>query len=263
MSVIKHGMCETSIYRIWRNIKSRCLNPSRKDFKYYGARGITLATEWEHDFTAFYNYVSTLEHFGDEKFWLDRIDNDGNYEVGNLRWVDIKTQARNTRQTVYVDYFGTKMVSSDAAELSGISTATLRKRIKKGLTGAELFKPTKKHIPKSDLILVENNQALTTSLKVAEVFEKEHFHVMRDIEEIIRQLAVETASGFDNPNLDFQKMFIKSEYAVKRQTRKYPMYYMNRDGFLLLVMAFTGQKAFHFKLEFIAEFNRMEAALKK
>lgn len=60
---------------------------------------------------------------------------------------------------------------------------------------------------------------------------------------------------------DVKSMFIQSEYTDAKGEKRL-MYYMNRDGFLLLAMGFTGKKALEFKLRFIAEFNRMEQALK-
>ena len=120
----------------------------------------------------------------------------------------------------------------------------------------------------NDLVILKSfvdcEQAFTTSLKVAEIFEKEHFHVIRDIEEIVRKLTEDAASAIENPKLVFLKiseMFHKSNYKVEGQTRRYPMYYLNRDGFTLLAMGFTGQKALEFKLAYIAEFNRMEKIL--
>ena len=104
------------------------------------------------------------------------------------------------------------------------------------------------------MVLVENNQALTTSLKVAEVFEKDHGHILRDVRNLINQM-----EGLSNFGLS--SMFIEGTYT-NQQNKQQPMYYLNRDGFTLLAMGFTGQKALEFKLKYIAEFNRMEAALK-
>lgn len=110
---------------------------------------------------------------------------------------------------------------------------------------------------KTSLVTVESNQAITTSRKVAEYFEKEHFNVIRDIETIIKQMA----SVRQPSNLVAAQMFVKSEYQAEEGGRKYPMYLMNKDGFTLLAMGFTGAKALKFKLDFIDAFNRMEKQL--
>lgn len=93
-------------------------------------------------------------------------------------------------------------------------------------------------------------QAVTTSLKIAEVFEKEHKHVM----EAIRKLTAK--------NSTVRKMFVEDSYLNSRNQQQ-PMYYMNRDGFTLLAMGFTGSKAMEFKLKYIDAFNRMEEQIKK
>lgn len=97
----------------------------------------------------------------------------------------------------------------------------------------------------NDLVIMKSNQALTTSLKVADTFNKKHQHVM----ESIRNLTVE--------NSTVKKMFVLSTY-VNSRGQEQPMYYMNRDGFTLLAMGFTGKDAMKFKLEYIAAFNKMD-----
>lgn len=259
-----HGLAHTKLYRAWVAIKQRCLNPKSSEYHNYGGRGITICNEWL-EFQNFYNYVSTLEHYDDDGYTLDRIDVNGNYQVGNVRWIKREMQARNQRRNVYVDFYGVKMLLLDVAKITGINYGTLRNRIRSGWTGDELFSPVKKVMPKSDLVLIQNDEVYADSRKIAEYFEKRHDNVIRDIEEIIRQLNVETASDIETSKLrflNFDKMFIKGDYEVEGQARKYPMYYLNRDGFMLLAMGFTGQKAFHFKLLFINEFNRMESALR-
>lgn len=261
---LKHGLTHTPIYNLWNGIKNRCTNPNVRNYRIYGGRGITICDEWL-EFQNFYNYVSTLEHYDDDGYTLDRIDVNGNYQVGNVRWIKREMQARNQRRNVYVDFYGVKMLLLDVAKITGINYGTLRNRIRSGWTGDELFSPVKKVMPKSDLVLIQNDEVYADSRKIAEYFEKRHDNVIRDIEEIIRQLNVETASDIETSKLrflNFDKMFIKGDYEVEGQARKYPMYYLNRDGFMLLAMGFTGQKAFHFKLLFINEFNRMESALR-
>lgn len=104
------------------------------------------------------------------------------------------------------------------------------------------------------LVLIENNQAITTSLKVAEVFEKEHKHVVRDIRELIQQMASTSQSS----KLGSAQMFVETTYQAEEGGRRYPMFLLNRDGFSLLAMGFTGKKALQFKLKFINAFNRAD-----
>lgn len=109
----------------------------------------------------------------------------------------------------------------------------------------------------NELVFLKNNQALTTSRKVAEYFEKDHKHVIRDIETLIEQMAATSQS----PNLGSAQMFTKTTYRTEECGRHYPMYLLNRDGFTLLAMGFTGQKALKFKLNYIQAFNAMEQIL--
>jgi len=97
----------------------------------------------------------------------------------------------------------------------------------------------------NELILMRDKNAVTTSLIVAEVFRKRHDHVLRDV------------SGLEKDVPNFGEMFLEGE-TKDSYGRARKMYYMNRDGFTLLVMGYTGKEALQFKLQFIDEFNRME-----
>lgn len=92
---------------------------------------------------------------------------------------------------------------------------------------------------------------VVSSRDVAETFEKEHYHVMEDIREIQSKISTPEFSG----------LFYEGEYKASNG-KKNPMYYMNRDGFTLLVMGYTGEKAMKFKLAYIKQFNQMEELLK-
>ena len=96
----------------------------------------------------------------------------------------------------------------------------------------------------------QNDQVVTTSLKVAEVFEKEHKHVL----DAVRKL-------FTAENSAVKQMFQESTYLNERNQSQ-PMFVMNRDGFTLLAMSFNGKKALEFKIAYINAFNNMEAELK-
>ena len=99
---------------------------------------------------------------------------------------------------------------------------------------------------------MHNQQAVTTSLILADAFEKEHKNVIRAIETKIGELKIEQSS----------KMFSKGEYT-NSQNKRQPMYYLNRDGFTFIAMGFTGRKADEFKLKYIDAFNRMEEQIKQ
>lgn len=103
----------------------------------------------------------------------------------------------------------------------------------------------------NELVFLKNNQALTTSLKVAEYFERRHDRVLRAISASIQAL----------PKIgDSDKAFIKSSYTDE-SGKSNPMYLLNRDGFMFVVMGFTGKKAAELKWNYIQAFNAMEQKL--
>jgi len=106
-----------------------------------------------------------------------------------------------------------------------------------------------------NLVEVMNDEVVVSSRQVAEHFGKQHFHVMRDIDTILDSFS-------ENPNLDFQKNFHKTEYKVEGNNKTYSMYLMNKDGFSLLAMGFSGKKALNWKVKYIEAFNYMEEMLK-
>ena len=103
-----------------------------------------------------------------------------------------------------------------------------------------------------ELVILKNKEAVTTSLQVAEAFEKQHKNVIQAIEDKI-QSAENSAH--------YQQMFAVGSYEDSRG-RKQKIYYMNRDGFTFIAMGFTGRKADEFKLKYIKAFNEMEEAIK-
>lgn len=97
----------------------------------------------------------------------------------------------------------------------------------------------------------ESGQAITNSLLVAKKFGKDHKHVLESIRKLM------TAE-----NSAVLQMFEESTY-INEQNKTQPMYLMNRDGFTLLAMGFTGTKAMEFKIDYINAFNKMESKIKK
>lgn len=89
-----HGMSRTPEYNSWCGMKARCGNVKDSRYSDYGGRGITIYPGWVSDFRAFLAYVGPRPS---DEYSLDRIDVNGNYVPGNVRWADKSTQTRNRR----------------------------------------------------------------------------------------------------------------------------------------------------------------------
>lgn len=96
----KHNGKGTSLYNRWKNIRQRCNNKTNPRYKDYGARGIKVCDAW-YDFETFKKW--SFENGYEENLQIDRIDNDGNYEPSNCRWVDGVTNVYNRRVTIRVE----------------------------------------------------------------------------------------------------------------------------------------------------------------
>ena len=90
----KHGMSNTRLHRIWTGMKTRCLNSNDYHYKWYGARGVRICEEWL-DFKPFAEWA--LSNGYDEELTIDRIDNNGNYEPANCRWISHSEQSKSHR----------------------------------------------------------------------------------------------------------------------------------------------------------------------
>ena len=122
----RHGMKGTSIYDVWTNMKRRCYDKSITRYKYYGGRGIQVCERW-HNFSEFYTDMGDKPK---DRF-IDRIDNDGNYEPGNCRWSTAEEQQNNRRNNVVIEHNGKSMTLAQWAAHLGMQYDTLWMRIKK------------------------------------------------------------------------------------------------------------------------------------
>ena len=125
--VRKHGKYGTRIYKIWQSMKARCNNTKTP---YYGGRGITVCDEWLNDFKAFYDWAMANGYRDD--LTIDRINNDGNYEPSNCRWITMKEQANNTRSNHNITFNGETHSLSEWSRILGIHSHTLSNRIYRG-----------------------------------------------------------------------------------------------------------------------------------
>ncbi len=122
----KHGLYGTPEYDAWRGMIDRCENPKSPGFPHYGGRGIKICSQWRHAPEAF------LAHVGKRpspKHQIDRIDNDGNYEPGNVRWATNRQNTNNRRVTVRVSFQGETLPLSNWAERLGLPYDLLADRV--------------------------------------------------------------------------------------------------------------------------------------
>ncbi len=123
----KHGKSRTRLYRIWIGMKDRCGNPNNP---HYGGRGITVCDEWQSDFEAFYRWAISNGYKND--LTIDRIDNDGNYEPSNCRWVTGKQNSNNKSNNKKYEYEGQEYTIPELSRMTGINASTIRSRLKAG-----------------------------------------------------------------------------------------------------------------------------------
>lgn len=106
----KHGMKHTRIYGIWCGIKRRCYSQNSKSFSHYGGKGVIVCEEWKNNFLNFYNW--SMENGYNDNLTIDRINNKGNYEPSNCRWITHGEQQRNRSNNIYLEHNGeTKTLS--------------------------------------------------------------------------------------------------------------------------------------------------------
>ena len=124
---LKHGKAHTKVFYAWSHMKDRCLNPNNKHYASYGGRNITICDRW----LDFNNFLTDMGEpvEGPERISLDRIDNDGNYEPGNCRWANQKTQNNNKRNSKFYTHEGQTHTLPEWAEIKGVSYGQLRQRI--------------------------------------------------------------------------------------------------------------------------------------
>lgn len=126
----KHGLNRTPEHRAWISMRRRCYDKNHIGYKYWGGRGITVCGEWKDDFLSFLNYVGKKP---DDSYSIDRINNDGNYEPGNVRWATHAEQAINRRSYCRMfDFDGSKFSLTDLSKKFDIQRDCLRYRIRSG-----------------------------------------------------------------------------------------------------------------------------------
>jgi len=124
-----HGMHKTGSYRVWQHMKNRCRNPNHIAWHRYGGRGIRVCDRWQ-------NFVNFYADMGDRPsgMQIDRIDNDGNYEPSNCRWVTPRENAENRPQTRIFNVFGEQRSIVSWADKFGLPLYLIDNRLRAGWT---------------------------------------------------------------------------------------------------------------------------------
>jgi len=122
----------TPLYSVWASMKTRCSNPNSDHYHLYGARGISVCKEWQDSFVAFRDWSHASGY--EIGLQIDRIDNDGNYEPANCRWITVKANNRNKRSNRILTAFGESKCLSEWADDSRCSVplGTLDSRLRRG-----------------------------------------------------------------------------------------------------------------------------------
>ena len=132
---VTHGMTNSKIYKAWRAILFRCNNPKAECYGNYGGRGIRC------EFQSFEEFYADIGDPPTPKHTVDRIDNNGNYAPGNLRWATMSEQLRNTRDNHFLEHDGRRLTITEWAEVTGLVKSTIFSRIEAGYTVAAALSP--------------------------------------------------------------------------------------------------------------------------
>lgn len=131
----RHGLYGTGEYKSWSEMIQRCRNENNHAYSKYGGRGISVYEPWIYSFTEFYNYIGPKPS---PVHSIDRIDNDGNYEPGNVRWATKATQSGNRGNVVRYDFYGQKLMCHEIDSHLGVRKGTFRSALSRGYEVEEI-----------------------------------------------------------------------------------------------------------------------------
>lgn len=131
MAMLKHGhggRCnQSSEYMTWQSMLERCRNPKNRYYHNYGGRGISVCKRW----IKFENFISDMGlKPKDQKYSIERINNDGNYEPSNCKWATREEQESNKRTNRYITYNGVTLHLSAWARKQSLKPNCIKNRLK-------------------------------------------------------------------------------------------------------------------------------------
>ena len=125
---LPYNKSQKRLNNIWRGIIKRCYNVQNPAYKNYGKRGIIVCDDWKNNFINFYNWAVNNGYA--DNLTIDRINNNGNYEPSNCRWVTQYVQNRNQRSNKIFTYNGKTLCLADWSKVLNIPYTTLIYRLK-------------------------------------------------------------------------------------------------------------------------------------
>lgn len=111
----RHKLSNTNLWHVYYSMRRRCYHPDDSHYSNYGGRGIAICDEWKDSFDNFIKWAFNNGY--EEGLQIDRIDNNGNYEPHNCRWVSLKSNCRNRGSNVLVEYQGQWITIAELAEI--------------------------------------------------------------------------------------------------------------------------------------------------
>lgn len=150
------GLYRLPEFGVWMSMRSRCSNADDPD---YGGRGIRVCDRWEDSFE---NFLADMGPRPSPKHSIDRIDVNGNYEPGNVRWATAIEQQRNRRNTVRVLVAGRTVSLCDLSEETGLPMSTLRRRYRSGWSGDSMVAPKKTALKKERKVAFSGRELSVT-----------------------------------------------------------------------------------------------------
>lgn len=157
------------LYGIWKGIKVRTHNTHHKDYKYCGAKGITICDEWDKSYEAFKEWA--LNNGYRDDLTIDRIDNSGNYCPENCRWADLYTQANNKSNNHLITYNGKSQNMTQWAREIGVRRELIKDRLKSGWSVEDALTKRKCELweRKDNRLLTYDGKTMTVSQWAKEI----------------------------------------------------------------------------------------------
>ncbi len=146
-----HSKYGTTEYYSWCGMKQRCLNPKNPAYKNYGGRGITICDRW----LMFQPFFDDMGHKPSVGYSIERLDNNGNYELSNCKWATAQEQASNSRKCKYITYNGITDTHAGWDRRLGLSRGIIDRRVATGMINFQAITYKKKSFKAYDVITNE------------------------------------------------------------------------------------------------------------